>query len=278
MSTLLCKQVSEPTPCCSGGPEVFYRADSAPIQQMLQRSRPYGTRSFRKLPGLASLLLKQPLTSRGASSAAMTDKFPINRFFPIRFLVGSLIVAGTLLLLASLTASRGIQFRNDLANSTGCRYAKSDGGCSLALVADTGTPSVVIRDDRSTLCATYSEQPGVRPSIESWVLSFLMTQTLDDLESGFTNSFAVLDQGAVPNWLRDHCRSHPLDSVSLASAWLVSDLRLGIVPPQFRPATPGPHADLFALQLGETKDLQQKASGQGRGVDAFGQWVIAKSL
>jgi hypothetical protein len=228
------------------------------------------------------LLLKQPLTSHCASLAAMIDKFPINRF-----LVGSLIMAATLLLLASLPAIRVIQFRNDLANSTGCRYARPDGGCSLAVVADTGTPSVVIGEDRSTLCATYSEQPGVRPSIESWVLGFLITQTLDDLESGFTNSFAVVDQGAVPNWLQDYCRSHPLDSVSLASAWLVSDLRLGIVPPQFRPSTPRPHLDLFALQLGETfapklgetKDAQREPSGHRRGADAgFGQRVTSKSL
>ncbi len=166
----------------------------------------------------------------------MTDKYLTNRL-----VVGSLMLAGTLLFLFLISAAnRAFQFRYELADSAagvpslknlegtaaGCRFAKPNRGCSMAILVDTEPPSVFIKDERATSCRTYTEQPDVRPDIESWVLKFLTTQSFDDLESGFTHSFTVLDQGTIPTWLGSYCQSHPLDTIGLASAWLVSDLRL----------------------------------------------------
>ncbi len=166
----------------------------------------------------------------------MTDKYLTNRL-----VVGSLMLVGTLLFLFLISAAnRAFQFRYELADSAGgvlslknlegtaagCRFAKPSRGCSTALAADTAVASVIIKDEGPTLCTTYTEQPDVRLSVESWVLSFLITQTFDDLESGVTDFLAVINQATIPTWLRNYCQSHPLDTIGLASAWLVSDLRL----------------------------------------------------
>jgi hypothetical protein len=162
----------------------------------------------------------------------MPDKYLTNRV-----VVGALIVAATLLLLFLILApTLVIQFRDSVAGvsnlkelrgtAAGCRFAKPNRNCSIALVADTAVASVIIKDEGPTSCTTYTEQPDVRLGAESWVLSFLITQSFDDLESGLTDSLPVIDQGTIPNWLRNYCQSHPLDTIGLASAWLVSDLRL----------------------------------------------------
>jgi hypothetical protein len=67
--------------------------------------------------------------------------------------------------------------------------------------------------------------------------------------------FAVLDQGAVPIGLEsivDHTRS-----ISLASSWLVSDLRLGLLPRNFALQYPV-LISISSLRVGETKDAQQR--------------------
>ncbi len=164
----------------------------------------------------------------------MRDKYLTNRL-----VVRSLMVAATLLFLFLILATnRPFQFRYELADSaagvpslknlggpvTGCRFAKPNRNCSIALVAD--TEPVVTKDEGTTSCTTYVEQARVRPETELWVLSFLTTEIFDDLESGLTNSLPAINQVAIPTWLRNYCQSHPLDTIGLASAWLVSDLRL----------------------------------------------------
>jgi hypothetical protein len=152
------------------------------------------------------------------------------------------MLAGTLLFLfLTLAATRALQFGYELADPAAgvpslknlkgkiadCRFAKPNRGCSIPSVVDTKARSVMIKNEGTTSCTTYVEESQVGPSTELWVLSFLSTEIFDDLESGLTNSLPLINQAAIQSWLRSYCQAHPLDTIALASAWLVSDLRLG---------------------------------------------------